>query len=227
MRISPASRHGHSNNRLFSPLAWRSSRSLPRHPRSTKGHPRAAPAEGPIEPDALRVSRRAGPSRPPARHAPRIPSPAASLRPRAASVSRRFAPPRPGRAASAEVHFGGPESAMSLAAQRRGGGPPASGARTARPAVEQVATVTARGCRERTAYGSAASASRPREQLKARHAVCVERQPSRPACLQRWRLSARHSKPWQCGCSTPQPPARAHDGDEGEDAEKETDEGSG
>jgi len=217
MRISPASRHGHSNNRLFSPLAWRSSRSLPRHPRSTKGHPRAAPAEGPIEPDALRVSRRAGPSRPPARHAPRIPSPAASLRPRAASVSRRFAPPRPGRAASAEVHFGGPESAMSLAAQRRGGGPPASGARTARPAVEQVATGTARGCRERAAYGSAASASRPREQLKARHAGCeagrakplrvpcsglgAPTQPPRRASLQRWRRPARRSMPWQCGRS--------------------------
>ena len=107
--------------------------------------------------------------------------------------------------------------AMSLAAQRRGGGPPASGARTARPAVEQVATVTARGCRERTAYGSSASASRPREQLKARHAGCeaghakplrvhcsglgAPAQPPRRASLQRRPLAARRSRPWQCGRS--------------------------
>jgi hypothetical protein len=106
---------------------------------------------------------------------------------------------------------------MSLAAQRRGGGPPASGARTARPAVEQVATVTARGCRERTAYGSSASASRPREQLKARHAGCeaghakplrvhcsglgAPAQPPRRASLQRRPLAARRSRPWQCGRS--------------------------
>ncbi len=96
---------------------------------------------------------------------PSHPGPVASLRPRAASVSRRFAPPRPGRAASAEVHFGRPESALSLAASAARGRASASGARTARPAVEQVATGTARGCRERAAYGSSASASRPRERL--------------------------------------------------------------
>ena len=40
--------------------------------------------------------------------------------------------------------------------------------------------------------------------------------------------------PWQCGCSSPQPPARADEDvddfevlDEGENAEEETDEGSG
>jgi len=98
----------------------------------------------------------------------------------------------------------------------------------------ELRPITARGCRERAAYGSAASASRPREQLKARHEGRVEKQPSRRAHLQRWRLSARRSMPWQCGCSRPQPPARADkdvndgdDRDEGEDAEEETDESSG
>jgi hypothetical protein len=179
-------------------------------------HPRAAPAEGPVEPDAPQGSRRAGPSRPPARHAPRIPSPAASLRPRAASVSRRFAPPRPGRAASAEVHFGRPgTSLVPRGVSREGAGLPPPG--PALPALRpnRVGAVTARGCRERAAYGSAASASRPREQLKARHAGCepghtkplrvhcsglgAPAQPPRRASLQRWRLSARRSMPWQCG----------------------------
>lgn len=72
--------------------------------------------------------------------------------------------------------------------QPRGGGPPPPGP-AARPALRPngIAADTARGCRERAAYGSPASASRPREQLKARHAGCVERQPARRAFLQRWR----------------------------------------
>ena len=78
----------------------------------------------------------------------------------------------------------------------------------------------------RAAYGSSASASRPREQLKARHAGCVERQPTRRAHLQRWRFSARRSKPWQCGCSSPQPLARADD-DEGRDDGEDLDDDGG
>lgn len=134
-------------------------------------------------------------------------------------MSRRFAPPRPGRAASAEVHFGRPgTSLVPRGVSREGAGLPPPGP-AARPALRpnRVGAVTARGCRERTAYGSSASASRPREQLKARHAGCeaghakplrvhcsglgAPAQPPRRASLQRRRLAARRSMPWQCGCS--------------------------
>ena len=170
-----------------------------------------------MEPDAPQGSRRAGPYRPPARHAPRIPPRSRHCgrgRPPCPGASRRRAragPLRP-KCTSAARHQPCPSRR-----QPRGGGPPASGARTARPAVEQVATDTARGCRERAAYGSSASASRPRVQLKARHAGCevghakplrvhcsglgAPAQPPRRASLQRRRLPARRSMPWQCGRS--------------------------
>ena len=154
---------------------------------STEGHPRAAPAEGPIEPDAPREPRRAGPSRPPARHAPRIPPRSRHCgrgQPPCPGASRRRAragPLRP-KCPSAARHQPCPSRP-----QPRGGGPPSSGAGVAGPAVEQVATGTARGCRERAAYGSSASASRPRVQLKARHAGCAAEQPARRARLQRRR----------------------------------------
>ncbi len=79
----------------------------------------------------------------------------------------------------------------------------------------ELRPITARGCRERAAYGSSASASRPRERLKARHAGCeagrtkplrvpcsglsAPAQPPRRASLQRWRPPARRFMPWQCG----------------------------
>ncbi len=146
----------------------------------------------------------------------------------------RAAAPGPGRFGRSALRPPG-TSYVPRGVSREGAGLPPPGP-AARPALRpnRVGAVTARGCRERTAYGSSASASRPREQLKARHEGRVEGQPSRRAHLQRQRLTARHSMPWQCGCSSPQPPARADDDDgdgddrdEGEDAEKETDESSG
>ena len=170
-----------------------------------------------MEPDTPRGSRRAGPSRPPARHAPRIPARSRHCgrgRPPCPGASRRRAwagPLRP-KCTSAARHQPCPSRR-----QPRGGGPSASGAGVAGPAAQQSWGRHRRGCRERTAYGSSASASRPRVQLKARHAGCeaghakplrvycsglgAPAQPPRRASLQRRRLPARRSMPWQCGRS--------------------------
>ncbi len=186
-----------------------------------EGHERAPAGGSGGRPDRAGRSARVAPggSLPASRPSrPSHPAPLASLRPRAASVSRRFAPPRPGRSTSAEVHFGRPAPVLSLAASaargrafrlrgRRGrpcgptelGPSPPAGVRSARPTEAQLPLHgRASSCRPVTRAARPGAA----EPLRVPGSgLGVPAQPPRRASLQKRRLPARRSMPWQCGRS--------------------------